>query len=340
VGAGALLPYRSLLVTHGNTRRSGSVADAGLTEHEGVEYRVVVLTGGGLVEPHRVLIDPVSHLVAAVQAGSGAITEFSAYRAVAGIQVPHRRVVRANGVAVSEVVVAAVDLSPALGDARFAVPDGYSDPPAAGAPRATALAEGVYRLDGMPGGYHALFVVAEDHVVVLEAPISAEGSAAALAVIRATAPDRPVRRVMLSHHHGDHVAGAGAYVADGATLVVGAGLEEAVRRQLPEALRADVRFDAVDAPRTFGGGAARIEAYPVPNGHAEGNVAYFLPASGILFQGDLFYIPERGPVPPAFDVTADLDRVIRTHDLGVRLIVGVHGRAGTLAELKASLDRR
>jgi glyoxylase-like metal-dependent hydrolase (beta-lactamase superfamily II) len=181
-------------------------------------------------------------------------------------------------------------------------------------------------------------VVQGSEITVLEAPTDSSYSATAMRLMREVAPNARVARVLVTHHHGDHVAGLGAYVAQGATLVVGPGLEEAVRRQLPAALRAGARFETATDGRAIGDGATRVVAYAVPNGHAEGNVAYFVPAAGVLFQGDLFYIPERGDVPAAFSVTADLARVIRGRGLDVRLVVGVHGRSGTWAEVERSLS--
>ena len=108
----------------------------------------------------------------------------------------------------------------------------------------------------------------------------------------------------------------------------------------PCSLRARVRFDTVGARRAFGRGAARVEALPVPNGHADGNVAYFLPGSGVLFQGDLFYIPERGAVPPAFAVTDELARAVDAAGWRVRHVVGVHGRSGTWADVGESRAMR
>jgi glyoxylase-like metal-dependent hydrolase (beta-lactamase superfamily II) len=101
-------------------------------------------------------------------------------------------------------------------------------------------------------------------------------------------------------------------------------------------VRARATFDVVTARRAVG----RVEAFPVPNAHADGTVAYWHAPSGVPFQGDLFYIPERGEVPPAFPVTDALERAVRAQGLAVSSVVGMHGRTGTWAEVRASLDRR
>ncbi|HYW32280.1 MAG TPA: MBL fold metallo-hydrolase [Gemmatimonas sp.] len=151
---------------------------------------------------------------------------------------------------------------------------------------------------------------------------------------------KPVTHVFVTHHHNDHVGGLGPYVARGAVVVVGAGLEEALRRQLPDSLRARVTFEAVRARRTFGDGESRVDAIPVPNEHADGNVAYHVPAARALLQGDLFYIPERGAVPPAFPVTTAMMHALRDAGVSVEQVIGVHGRMGTWAEVEQSARRR
>jgi glyoxylase-like metal-dependent hydrolase (beta-lactamase superfamily II) len=80
-----------------------------------------------------------------------------------------------------------------------------------------------------------------------------------------------------------------------------------------------------------------VEAVPIPNEHADGNVAYFVPDGRVLFQGDLFYIPERGAIPKQFPVTDALVRVLRANDLKPEHVIGVHGRTGTWTEVESAL---
>ena len=335
-GLERLLPHTAV--------RQGLGADslrfAGETERGGRRLAAVSWTDAA-GRPATLWTDAATGLPAMVSGdGPGSTLEWSDYRVVDGLRVPHRQVVRAGGQVFTDNRVASVDVRPGLGDGVFALPAGYADPPAPGEPRATRIAEGVYRLDGMPGGYHAAFVVQDDGVTVLEAPTSPQYTEVALRLIGETAPGRKVLRVLVTHHHSDHVAGLAPYVAAGATLVTGAGIEEGVRRQLPDSLRAAARFQGVAERASFGTGAGRVDVYAVPNTHADGNLAFHLPAARVLFQGDLFYVPERGPVPPAFPVTEALARVVRERGLAVETVVGVHGRTGTMAEMRESLAKR
>jgi len=290
-------------------------------------------------QPVTIEFDSATALPLRISAGNGAM-DFEDWRVQDGLRVPFRRLQRANGQVTGEQTVVTLVLAPELGDERFAIPAGYSEQPARGAPVSTRLAEGVYRLDEMPGGYHAAFVVWDKEVVVLEAPVSPAFTEVALRLIAETAPGKPVTHVFVTHHHADHVGGMGPYVSQGATIVVGAGLEEAIRRQLPDSLTARATFIPVSGKRTFGTGARRIDAHPVPNTHANGNVAYFLPASRILFQGDLVFLPERGDVPPAFETGEALLQVVRANRLRIDRVVGVHGRTGTWVDVQQSLKLR
>lgn len=266
--------------------------------------------------------------------------EYSEYRAVDGVQVPHHWVMRGTTV-VEDHRVVRVDVRPALTDALFTVPAGYADPPANPTPRATKVAPNVYRLDDMPRGYHTAFVVQDDGVAVFDAPQNAQFSELTLKLIRETVGEKRVRRVLVSHHHNDHVGGIATFVAAGAAIVTTPSAQELFRKQLPEAVRGNVKFELVDeSMRTLGSGASRINVYRVPNEHAETSLLFHLPAQKVLLQGDLFYIPDRGPIPPAFAVTADLERIIEHYKLDATIVLALHGRSATLDEMRESLAKR
>jgi glyoxylase-like metal-dependent hydrolase (beta-lactamase superfamily II) len=296
----------------------------------------VSYTDPGSSQLTTVEIDAETLLPAAFIVGT-ATTELTEYRRVNGVRVPYRRRQVNAGVPFSDMRVAEIQLNAPLTETLFVIPAGYSAPPLDTAARATRIAENVYRLDGMPSGYHAMFVVGDAGVFVVEAPQTPAYSEVALRVIAGVAPGKPVSHVFVTHHHSDHVGGLAPYVSRGATVVVGAGLEAAIRRQLPDSLRSRVQFETVATRRAFGAGTSSIVALPIPNTHADGNTAYYLPTQRVLFQGDLFYIPERGPVPVAFPVTNALEAAVRQAGLQVDIVVGVHGRSGTWADVLQSI---
>jgi glyoxylase-like metal-dependent hydrolase (beta-lactamase superfamily II) len=81
----------------------------------------------------------------------------------------------------------------------------------------------VYILNGLAGGTHnVLFVAFNDHVLVIEAPeqiLYAGNSTQALAKIKETVPVKPIKYLVLTHHHSDHAGGFREYVNEGTTIV-------------------------------------------------------------------------------------------------------------------------
>ena len=321
--------------------RQATLRDGGERQRFGRSVRVVQWRDPANNQPIEMEIDPASGLPSGISGDNqGTWAELSDYRAVSGVLVPHTRRMYQGERLFSEHRIAQVDLQPNLDDSLFRVPPGYIPAPTTSAARATRIANNVYRLDDMPGGYHSAFVVRDTDVVVFEGPHSPVFTDTALRLIAGVAPGKPVTHVFVSHHHSDHVGGLGPYVARGAKVVTSAFIEEGVRRQLPDSLRARAQFITLNGSQTFGTGASRIVTYLVDNGHAAGNTAYYMPAHRVLFQGDLFFLPEVGPVTSAFSVTEELARVVEGAKLRVDQVVGVHGRTGTWADVRTSLELR
>jgi len=219
--------------------------------------------------------------------------------------------------------------------ASWQLPEGYEPAQARGPLRATALGEGVYRVDGTGSGYHLGFVVGREGVAVFDAPTSVDEGKTVRALIAETAPGLPIRHVVLSHNHRDHTAALPAYVEAGTQIWVGAGGRVALQRQHGAELAA--RAQAIDAPQTLDLGGRSLRLLPLASVHAQDMLLAYEPEAGVLFQGDMFYLPERGPVPPAFAVSVELAAAIERAGLKPRWIVGAHGRSGTLEELQQSL---
>ena len=79
------------------------------------------------------------------------------------------------------------------------------------------LANGVYYVKG--GSHHSVAIDQRDHIVVVEAPQNEARSAAVIAKVKETIPNKPIRYVINTHHHFDHSGGLRTYVDEGATVV-------------------------------------------------------------------------------------------------------------------------
>ena len=220
----------------------------------------------------------------------------------------------------------------------FKQPAGYREPPT-GEASIRQLAPRIYVFDNMPGNYHSAAVDQGSHFVLLEAPQGPAYAEAQLKLLTQVAPGKPVRHVLVTHHHSDHVAGLKAFVEAGATLIVPEGAEVSIKRQLAaRGVTAEPKFETVRDLRSIGSGPVQVDLYAFGSNHTAAHLMFHLPAAQILFQGDLFYVPERGEVPAAFVVVEDLAREIARRRIAVSSIIGVHGRAATYAEFEGALQ--
>jgi cyclase len=150
------------------------------------------------------------------------------------------------------------------------------------------LAEGVYaavvRRPAPPAVSNSAFVVLEDGVLVVDSHLK---PAAAKALLReiAKVTDKPVRYLVQTHHHGDHVGGNPAF--PGAADIIAhertrARLEawNPMKARLPNAvIRDGITFHRGREVRVFFTG----------KGHTDGDLVVWLPADRILIAGDLLF---------------------------------------------------
>lgn len=213
------------------------------------------------------------------------------------------------------------------------------------------LAPGVYAAIDAQGraGANAGFVIGRDAVAVIDSFYRPDATRALLAEIRKRTA-LPVRFVVNTHHHIDHVGG-NAVLAEAGALVIG-------HRQLPE-WQHDENLRLLGA-RAGERERAQLAALPAPallvrdaleldlggrrvavrhwQGHTGGDLVVSVDVDGqrIAFLGDLFWC---AAIPNLTDATvADwvptLDALAST---AVRFVPG-HGPLGDAAELRAFRD--
>ena len=282
---------------------------------------------------------------------------YPSYRTERGIPVPTRLVERRNGEVIRDDTLAvALDTRPA--DSLFAAPaSGYAevnDSDRRAGPEGEAvrkLADNVYLLQQLPGGNRVLFVAFRDYVLVFEAPTPQAAATAVLDAVRQTVPGKPVRYVTFSHHHDDHGGGLRPYIAEGVTIVTTPTnrkfVEEvaAARHTMrPDALSAAPRrpvIETFEKKRVFTDGDITVELHDIgPTSHVDEMVIAYLPKEQLVFQGDLLILPDRGEVDPANTLTAEFLQAIDRLKLDVRTIAGVHGRVGTIEDLRKAVELR
>lgn len=282
---------------------------------------------------------------------------YSGYRTVGKVKLPSGRVLYNSGGVVQETEFTDVQINTKPAESVFQGPDGFEKlaaPPATPPPPAVSrIAEDVYLLQGLAGGTHnTLFVAFNDHVLVLEAPeqiIYGNNSVQALAKIKETVPGKPIKYLVLTHHHSDHAGGFREYVSEGATIVTTSAtksfLQQALKAQsslLPRLPAQKLTIETIEnKKRVFQDDKHVVEIYDIgPNPHATEILVAYFPKEKILFQADLLNPAPNGTIPIAQDTTVSFAERLKQLGLQVEKIYGVHGRATTLEELQTSIERR
>ena len=198
------------------------------------------------------------------------------------------------------------------------------------------LADGVWLLAG--GSHHSVAVEFGDHVAVIEAPLNEARSLAVIDEVYRLIPDKPIRFIVPTHHHWDHLGGLRAYVHEGATVITHESnkpyFQEVLRAGLwtlepdryslhpPEEWSEGYIFETLNAKYVLADRTRTMEIHTVQGGgHAAGMLMAYLPSEQIVVQADLHSSTSQAPNAN----TRALQRNLQRLDLDVETIVGIHG---------------
>ncbi|MDP1646973.1 MAG: MBL fold metallo-hydrolase [Rubrivivax sp.] len=200
---------------------------------------------------------------------------------------------------------------------------------------------------------NAAFVVTPAGVVVIDALGSPALAEELIRAIGRITP-QPIRQVVVTHYHADHVYGLQAFRALGATITAHRGglaylhSETAARRlqasreELAPWIDDQTRLVPadrwIDGPTRFALGGVDFLLQPLGPAHTPEDLVVFLPQTRVLFAGDIVF---RGRIP--FVGQADSGRWIEALDrlieFDARLIVPGHGPASATAQSDLKLTR-
>jgi len=209
--------------------------------------------------------------------------------------------------------------------------------------RLQELAPGVQHVVG--GSHNSLIVEMKDFLVVFDAPVSDWQSNWTLSAARAKYLKKPVKYLILTHHHMDHAGGLRAYAAEGATIVTGKGTAEHFRRVLAAPYTRDPELPATDLRRrpivevadkyVLNDGQRQVQAFVIDNPHADGMLIGYVSDVRVGFVTDL-WSPGAAPLPDKLNPgLAALVAGVKKAGISPEKFAGGHGGVGDYAPLAA-----
>lgn len=182
----------------------------------------------------------------------------------------------------------------------LAIPAAAQTPPAPSSPFALKMVgPGVYAAVGGPYGPNAGFIIGEDAVLVVDSFFDPDAARAMLSEIRKITP-KPIRYLVNTHYHIDHVSGDQVFKDAGAIIIahrnvrawmrsenlhfVGPG-DPALQARIAQLPLPDL---GTDTPITIWLGARRVDIRPV-EGHTGGDLVVGVPDAKVLFCGDMLW---------------------------------------------------
>lgn len=141
----------------------------------------------------------------------------------------------------------------------------------------------------------------KDYLVVVDANFPSGAEALMRDIKKVSA--KPVKYVLLTHHHGDHAYGSALWTRAGATTVAFSGLADEIRRYEPKRWTADiakrpdvaaVKMDTLEMPKEIvtkspwrvSDGTRTVEFHHFGWGHTRGDGYAYLPKERIIVTGD------------------------------------------------------
>jgi glyoxylase-like metal-dependent hydrolase (beta-lactamase superfamily II) len=284
---------------------------------------------------YTILFDRITHLPVAVrtrdddnvQGDSDYDMVMDDWRSVGDAKIAHALSYQVNGVQVQQVVYDEVVPNPTIAADAFAISDQFklaSAPPppadipyqwvtrriflgrfldsdkvvvpANGALKLVELAPNVQQVVG--GTANNLIVAMNDGLVIFDAPCCETQSRWVIEAAKAKYPGKPIKYLVLTHHHMDHTGGARSYVAEGATVIVPstarAYFEHSLARPrtvVPDAEQAaakPVNVVGVTESMALKDDSVEIRLQRIPNPHVDGMLIGYVVQPNVVWVTDIW----------------------------------------------------
>src|SRR5262245_14375926 len=267
---------------------------------------------------------------------------YADYRDFGGVKFPTKIRQTYGGFPALELTITEVRVN---GPADIKVPDNVR---LAGNPytrgHSQKAAEGVWYVTG--GSHHSVVIEMKDHLIVAEGPLNDDRALAVIAEARTLVPGKPIKYLVVSHHHFDHSGGVRAFAGEGVTVITHDASRAYLERALaaPAAVAPDhlaksrnkAAVEGVRDRRVLTDGTRVVEIRAITGIlHADDMVMVYLPKEKFLIEADAYTppAPNAAPMSPPSPFTVVLAENVTKQGLAVDQILPLHGRMVPVAEL-------
>ncbi len=196
------------------------------------------------------------------------------------------------------------------------------------------LTEHIYVIENVTSSnkfwsYNILFAEFEGYILVTEAPVNDDISELVIKKIKETIPDKPIRFLVQSHHHSDHIGGIKKYIEEGITIIASSATSEVIKK-INEAPHYNIGRETIEPQIQLVDNildlkdsmmAARVIELG-PTLHSKEMLAVYFPNDSIMFQADMVNYREW---PVDNDISLEFSKKIRELEIPLNMIVGLHG---------------
>ncbi len=214
--------------------------------------------------------------------------------------------------------------------------------PTGGGLKLVELAPNVQHVEG--GTANNLIVAMKDYLVIFDAPYGELQSRWTINAAKAKYPGKPIKYLVLTHHHMDHTGGMRTFVAEGATIIVPAPdkayFEQdvaAARTLVPDELQKKptaANIVEVKDQMSIKDDTDEIRIYNITNPHVQGMFIGHVVKGNVLYVTDL--ISPRGTIDRS-EATVAVGEAVRKFGITGAVVAGGHGTTAKQADIGAAL---